>query len=130
MPVTTVRFFHVSGYRPFLRQAGHPCPRATLGVEQPMPRICVHLAAHPHVFRHLAQNWLRKKEESTTSRIIPHYEKKPPATDCGFSPLSARVGLGRMPQNSYKVEFPVFHLIELTVFSGVWGWQHRPASPP
>src|SRR4029450_10612953 len=34
-----------------------PCPKASLGVEQPMSRICVRLAPRPHVFRHAARCW-------------------------------------------------------------------------
>src|SRR4029077_11094277 len=38
--------------RPFFRQAGDPCCRSSLSVEQPMPRICVRLTPIPQVFRH------------------------------------------------------------------------------
>ena len=37
--------------RPFLRQAGDPCRRGSLGVEQLIARICVRLAPLPQVFR-------------------------------------------------------------------------------
>src|SRR5215831_8007925 len=40
--------------RPLFRQAGDSCRTARLGVEQPMPRICVILAPLPQVFRHAA----------------------------------------------------------------------------
>jgi hypothetical protein len=43
--------------RPFLRQAGDPCPKASLSVEQPMPRICVRLAPLPQVFRQPTCCW-------------------------------------------------------------------------
>ena len=43
--------------RPLDRQAGDPCPRAGLSIEQPMPRICVRLAPLPQVFRHPALCW-------------------------------------------------------------------------
>jgi hypothetical protein len=38
--------------RPLNRQAGNPSPKGNLGVEQPMPRICVRLALLPQVFPH------------------------------------------------------------------------------
>src|SRR5262247_3743738 len=40
--------------RPLFRQAGHLSRKSSLGVEQPMPRICVRLAPRPQVFRHPA----------------------------------------------------------------------------
>src|SRR5947208_16771104 len=33
------------------------CPRASLGVEEPMPRICVCLTPRPQVFQHYAFCW-------------------------------------------------------------------------
>ena len=43
--------------RPLIRQARAPCPRASLGVEQPMAKICVRLAPLPQVFRHAPRCW-------------------------------------------------------------------------
>ena len=43
--------------RPLNRQDEYPCDRTSLGVEQPMLRIYVHLAPRPQVFRHPARCW-------------------------------------------------------------------------
>ena len=50
-------FFYVHGYRPLNRHPGAPLAKASLDVEQPIPRICVCLAPLPEVFRHSASCW-------------------------------------------------------------------------
>lgn len=43
--------------RPLSAQAGYPHREASLGVEQPIPRISVRLAPLPYVFRHSTRGW-------------------------------------------------------------------------
>src|SRR5687768_15428990 len=42
---------------PLSAQAGYPHREASLGVEQPIPRISVRLAPLPYVFRHSTRGW-------------------------------------------------------------------------
>ena len=60
-------FEFANSIRPFVRQAGDPCPRTSLGVEQPVPRIFVRLAPLLHVFRHSARSW---PSQGDTIRLI------------------------------------------------------------
>jgi hypothetical protein len=39
------------------RQDANPCHRASMGVKQPMARICVRLAPLLQVFRHSTRSW-------------------------------------------------------------------------
>src|SRR5439155_4938656 len=43
------------------------CPRASLGVEEPMPRICVCLTPRPQVFQHYAFCWA---SQGNTIRLL------------------------------------------------------------
>jgi hypothetical protein len=53
--------------RPFFQQAGHSYRKSSLGVEQPVPRISVHLAPLRQVFRHPPLYW---PSSGNTIRLI------------------------------------------------------------
>jgi hypothetical protein len=55
--------------RPLNRQAENLCHRASLGVEQPMPRICVRLTPLPQVFRHPHAAGLLEETQSTLTEV-------------------------------------------------------------
>jgi hypothetical protein len=53
--------------RPLCGQDAYPCHKASLGVEQPVPRISVSFSPLPQVFRHPARGW--PSQGDTISRI-------------------------------------------------------------
>ena len=61
--------------RPLFRQAGDPCHKSGLGVEQPMPRISVRLTPLPQVFRHPALCWPFKGDAIRVSLLTAYWRR-------------------------------------------------------
>ena len=94
--------------RPFLRQAGAPGYRSSLGVEQPMPEICVRLAPLPRVFRQSVRCW--SSIGAPIRRIKSGWKVLGEAGTCAsrfFAPLLPAALLTRSPRGSVWVSSPV-----------------------
>ena len=93
--------------RPFLRQAGAPGYRSSLGVEQPMPEICVRLAPLPRVFRQSVRCW--SSIGAPIRRIKSGWKVLGEAGTCAsrfFAPLLPAALLTRSPRDRFGCPHP------------------------
>jgi len=100
----------VARKRPLNRQAGDPSPRASLGVEQPLPRNFVRLTPLPQVFRHSVRCW--PSIGATIRRIRSWWKVLVEAGTCAsrfFDPLLSAALLTRSPRDRFGCPRPCPH---------------------